>query len=96
MLGILRKMQLQHLALPENANNEQFIPHFPIKKRQLLRSIRIIPFNGEIYVDNGLSDWEGEVEAEQKDDSETEKYETKWSVKRDEIQVILDQPQDQR
>jgi len=60
--------------------------------RALSRSLRKIPYNGEISednIDNDLSDLDGEVETEQKDDDETEKdkYETKWSVQRDEILV---------
>jgi len=51
-----------------------------------------IPSNGEISeddIDNDFSDLDGEVVTEQKDDDETEKdkYETKWSVQRDEILV---------
>ena len=56
--------------------------------RALNRSLRKIPSNGEISegdIDDDLSDLEGEVETEQMDKNETEKdkYETKWRVKRD-------------
>ena len=89
-----------HFQKTKTTSNYSPLPHQEdtATARALNRSLRKIPSNGEISdddIDNDLSDWKGEVEGEQKDDSETEKdkYETKWSVKRDEIQVnVFNQP----